>query len=256
MLAYLPSHASSFIGPKWPLRPESSMWPELIAWMRAPKWTYSDTPCQFTLHTTLVCILYQCHPTHGASRTNRATLLPASVIFSEKICGMLHHPCGCSSYSTSSTATSSAARRFSSSCDASLIRSAEPTRISVFGQDAVKGKKAPETSGSVHATPGTPTYVPHTTSNMGTERMQALPCALARSFGLSKTWTTSGEMPTIPPGAGWLDCKMRCVNTIAVRYSQSTLSVQEHADQPWLPPALSPARKILDALYPLLITYS
>ena len=125
-----------------------------------------------------------CYCTHGARSNgysiNRATLAAASWMSSGNICAKLHHACGRSSYSTSSTGRLRAASRFSSSCDASIVRSPVPTKINVLGQDAVKGRKAADTSGSVDATPVSPTYALDSPFTMGTVRISVSAFALAR----------------------------------------------------------------------------
>ena len=87
----------------------------------------------------------------------------------------------------SSTGRFRAERRFSSSRDASISWSAEPTRISVLGQDAVKGIKAPDTRGSVSATPELPTYALVSAPNVDRSRVSELACALACSLRRSNT---------------------------------------------------------------------
>jgi hypothetical protein len=146
-------------------------------------------------------------------------------MFSGKTCGITHHPCGRSSYSTSSTGLFRAARRFPSSRDASISPSAVPTSISVLGQDTVKGIKAPDTRGSVHDTPESPTYALFASLYADTSRMSLPPCTPACSLMRSDGCMTNGAMATTLRGDGLPDCKTRCVNTTAVaRRCQSRVS--------------------------------
>ena len=129
---------------------------------------------------------------------------------------MTHHPCGRSSYSTSSTGLSSPLSRRSSSRDASIKRSAVPTRISVLGHDVVKGINAPETSGSVRDTPELPMYAFPMSTYADTLRISLSACASAWSLGWSDTRTAPGAMAIMPRGGGLPDCRTRWANTIAI----------------------------------------
>ena len=148
----------------------------------------------------------------------------ASWTSSGKICGRTHHACGRSSYSTSSTGLFISANRLSTSRHPPISWSAVPTRISVLGQDALKVTKAPDTSGSERATPESPRYKFATISPLDGSITSPLAFALASSFGGK---IASGAMGTTPRGGSRSDCKMRWVNTIAVRHCQSSVPMGE-----------------------------